>query len=220
MIQRKIYRFLGGSGTFKGTTIVNLMKGARLGYCLPVFSAIKPWKRHSTGALKDYIRVGNNMDLAGLGICILEQGMWQMTLDPDLQTMFVERSILDNLFYWCKENNKNWREDPEVIKEIEKLRKEEIITEMKYNFKEEKNTILSMEDEEFIENEILKEPTRREWFPTVKDYLDFQLEYIEFIKKFINLGNTLYLRRISNAPMYLETINSNKVGEVWPSEKI
>ena len=215
-MNKEIYRFLGGSGTFKGTTINSLMKGARVGYCWPVFSPIKPWKKLTEGKLKGYIRQGNNMDLAALSLVTLEQNLWQLDHDIYLKTLFIERSVLDNLFYWCKAEEKDWVKDDDVKNLIRDIRKEELELATKYGWKEKKCIILSMEDPEFIENTILKESTRREWFPTVGDYLHFQKEYIEFIKKYI--GETeLYLRRIENAPIYLEKIEK---GEVIPTERI
>ena len=218
-MEKKIFRFLGCSGTFKGTTICGLMRGARLGYCIPVFSPIKPWKRHfgKGGVLEGVLGEGHdNLDLAGLSLVTLEQALWQTRLDPDLNTIFVERSVLDNLFYWCKSTDRFCAKDKETRYFIKKVREEELEIMKKYDVSEFKNTILYMEDTEFIEKEILKEPTRREWFPTVGDYLHFENEYLEFMKKYLGT-KMLWIRRIGNAVEYLEKI---KRGEMMLSEKL
>lgn len=218
-MEKKIFRFLGCSGTFKGTTIVNLMRGARLGYCVPVFSPIKPWKRvfGNGGVLEGKLGEGHdNLDLAGLSLVTLEQALWQTELDQDLHTIFVERSVLDNLFYWCKATGMDWAHNKEAKEFIKKVRQEEIDLASKYEVREEKNTVLFLEDPEFVENVILKEPTRREWFPTKGDYFQFANEYLEFIKKYMGT-KTLWIRRIKNAPEYLEKI---KRGDMMMSEKL
>ena len=217
-MNKEIYRFLGGSGTFKGTTINSLMRGARVGYCWPVFSPIKPWKRLGNGVLMGKLRIGDNIDLAGLSLITLEQNLWQVEHDPEMKTLFIERSVLDNLFYWVKEKEIDWTKDTANRNFIKDVRKEELKIIEKYGWVEKRGIILEMLDENFINNTILSEPTRREWFPGgAQDYLLFQREYINFLREFWGIGSELKLRKIISAPEYLEKI---KKGEPIPSERI
>lgn len=218
MGNKEIYRFLGCSGTFKGTTINALMRGGRVGYCWPVFSPIKPWKRLGNGVLMGKLRIGDNIDLAGLSLVTLEQNLWQTEHDPDMKTLFIERSVLDNLFYWVKGEGISWATDTVKRKFIKDTREEELQIASRYGWGERKGIILEMLDEDFITNTILSEPTRREWFPGgAQDYLSFQREYINFLREFWGSGSELKLRKIPNAPEYLEKI---KKGEIIPSERI
>lgn len=215
---KSIYRFLGCSGTFKGTTINSLLRGARVGYCWPIFSPIKPWKRLGNGILMGKLRLGDNMDLAGLSLITLEQNLWQVSHDDCMNTLFIERSVLDNLFYWVKDKGIDWRNDTRERNFIRDVRDEELRLTKNYEWKEVRGIILEMLDEDFITQTILSEPTRREWFPEgVKDYLIFQSEYIDFLREFWGTGSELCVRKISNAQEYLEKI---KKGEIIPSERI
>lgn len=217
-MSKEIYRFLGCSGTFKGTTINSLMRGGRVGYCWPVFSPIKPWKRLGNGVLMGKLRLGDNLDLAGLSLVTLEQNLWQTSHDPEMRTLFIERSVLDNLFYWVKDKEIDWHNDTRERNFIRNVRKEELQIASRYEWKETKGIILEMLDEKFIEETILKELTRREWFPGgAQEYLLFQREYIDFLREFWGGSSELKLRKITSATEYLEKI---KRGEPIPSERI
>lgn len=198
---KRLYRYHGMSGTFKGATIKSLLQGNKLGYTLAVWSMIKPWKKLEDSAFQGLIRKGNNMDLAAMYLCTLENTLRQAAVDPDIEIILSERGVLDNLFYWSKLESVNLPADY-IQSVILRVREEEKQLEERFGFTEMRNTVLVMEDEEFIENHILSEPTRRAWFPDVKTYLSKQEEYLKFIFRYG--GDKIYERRILNARDYIE----------------
>lgn len=197
---RRIYRYYGMCGTFKATTIQALLQNDPCrGYTLPVWSLPKPWKRLEQGILKGEIEEKNNLTLAALELCTLEGVLMTAALDPDIEFILAERGVLDNLFYWSISKNHT---QEELRTMIEKVRGEEERIEESYGWKEVRNTILVMEDEEFIDSVILSEPSRREWFPDVKSYLEAQEKYVKFMFKW--LEGKLAEHRIINARDYIE----------------
>lgn len=190
------------SGSLKATTIKGLLQRGRLGYALPVFSVIKPWKTYHRELLEGLTEKSNNLDLAALSLCNLENVLMQSELDPDIEFILAERGVLDNIWYWMKVEGKDWRkgEGEDILR---KVREAEIQLEEKYGFTEMRNTMLVMEDRDFIKSHVLKTPARKEIFPDVDTYLKEQDDYCDFLLKYG--GNKLHYREIKNAPEYLST---------------
>lgn len=190
------------SGSLKATTIKGLLQRGRLGYALPVFSIIKPWKTYHRELLEGLTEKSNNLDLAALSLCNLENVLMQSELDPDIEFILAERGVLDNIWYWMKVEGKDWRkgEGEDILR---KVREAEIQLEEKYGFKEMRNTLLVMEDKDFIKSHVLKTPARKEIFPDVDTYLREQDDYCDFLLKYG--GDKLRYREIKNAPEYLST---------------
>ena len=187
-------------GTFKETTIKTLLKDPRRGYTLPVWSMNKPWKNLEKGVLNGLIR-DSNIDLAALSLCNLENVLRIADNDPDIEFLLCERGVLDNMFYQ-EIKYENLSKD-----QIKQIRQAELDIESEHGFKEIRNTVLVMEDEDFIENCILLEPSRRKWFPDVESYLREQEKYVKFIFSYLN--GEMVERRICSAAEYLKSIGVN-----------
>ena len=176
MMKVKIY--YGLSGTFKGTTI-------SAGHPTRVmWSAIKPWKHYLGGSFKDLVP-SNNLTFALLHLVRMQD---YLRGEGDL---VIERGISDFLFYHDS------RLSP---KEVGRIMVEEDIL---LRGIEVERILLVQKDEDFIQEVVLREPTRREIFKDVPSYLEAQEKYVKWTKEFNKIDKEI---EIHNAKDYIERV--------------
>lgn len=186
--------FYGMSGTFKATIMKKFLEDKDPSY-IPMWSMIKPWKNLESGILKDRL-TSNDLNFAALHLSYLSTFNSGEFLERNL---LVERGVTDMAFYFNKNNSFYHKLEERDIKEL--VEEESRIC----NNKRIDKFLLVQEDKEFIKKVVLKEPSRREQFPTVEDYLAEQEDYINFTKKY-NLIEEDKIIYIESAKDYLEKL--------------
>lgn len=178
---KEVKIYYGMSGTFKRTTISSeLKKNSSESY--PVWSMIKPWKKHESGIFKNRLSY-SDLNYANLHFCILEYLCKES--DKESSTLLVERGVSDMIFYWLKNGHK---ENEEWIRSV--VEEESKIIDAPI-----KKILLVQEDMDFIRNVILEEPSRRACFPGgLEDYLEQQEKYLEFTKKYNDISKIISIK--------------------------
>lgn len=179
------------SGSLKGTTIESVRS-----YSTTVIDSLnKPYIQAST-------------DLTGTRPSDLDLGLLRLTQLLNLSRdkfaseldVIIERGITDFL--------ESWTSDPQ-----NSLRSAEI---QKYIDLEEKylggiigqggrirKVLLNMQDTDFIRDVILTEPTRLARFPDLQTYLDRQIRYLDFTKRYNKIESEII---IYDANSYIENL--------------
>lgn len=195
---RFINIYYGMSGTFKSTTIESEINKWR-SECKQknentyssdnidvMRSSIKTWKYYEKILGQDQL----DLNYANLHLCRLKDHIYDSSKN-NIQYLLVERGITDMLYYYFKNNpliniNESWINN--VVNE------ENILCEQNHLYTPNK-ILLIQKDIDFIENVILKEPTRSKEFPGgVKDYLENQSNYIEFTKSYNNITKEIIIK--------------------------
>ena len=177
--------YYGLSGTFKGTTIKKrLEKDNKLKV---MWSMIKSWKNLENDLFSGLIEY-NDLNYALLHLCMLEETMNNLSDDSGV---LIERGVTDMLFYKTREMlsiNDRWVDS--IVKYEDSLCK-----------KKPEKILLIQNDEEFIRDVILKEPSRKEKFPGgIEDYLRTQRFYVDFTKRHNDITEII---EITNAKDYI-----------------
>lgn len=205
-MSRPVKIYYGLSGTFKTTTInSNLNLGDSV-----LWSSIKRWKKWEKDLLEN-LNHPNDLNLALLHLSRL--GDLNFDLSKDDTTLHIERGVSDMLFYWkrIRERPIGYDED-DFVKNIinEEL---DIIDRVSGGTKEPEKILLIQKDYDFVQNTVLKEPSRSNCFPRgVQDYMDAQDRYISFTKEYNKITSEIV---ISNAKDYL-----NGLGIEWENPEI
>ena len=192
-MKNEINIFYGMSGSCKTFTITKKKDSKEDLHVL--FSQIKSWKYYQNGVFKGKVEDNN------LLFSILHLTRLREFVDANHYEGFnlaVERGVTDSLFYWisCKGGIIS-EEDDAMIKEA--VRQEHHL--LLPDFYLIKKTLLIQKDKDFIENEIFKEPTRREKFSgSLENYLESQDRYVEFTKRYNNIDEVI---EITNAKDYI-----------------
>lgn len=120
-----------------------------------------------------------------------------LTLDlegylPKDKNIVIERGVSDNIF--CVPNRKlSGLDTYDKIKIKELIDKESEIISRRSSSKIEK-ILMIMEDKKFIEDEVLKEDSRRSIYPNLDIYLSKQEEYVEFTNKWNTISKTVIIK--------------------------
>jgi len=160
--------YYGMSGAFKATTIKKkLEKDESLKV---LWSKIKSWKNLENTLFNGLIEY-NDLNYALLHLTMLEDKMDE--LDDKSSGLLVERGVTDMIFYKTR--------DLKVVNDMWV----DFITNYEESLCKEKpkKILLIQNDTKFIENVILNEPSRREKFSSVEDYIKNQKSYIDFTKR-------------------------------------
>ena len=183
--------YYGLSGTFKGTTIKAELE--KRNDCKVVWSMIKSWKNLETGIYSGMID-RNDLNYALLHLCILEHTIKNMAENSQI---LVERGVTDMAYYRTLMYDRFLDSDDTWIKNS-------VAQELSICKERPEKILLIQNDYDFIKNEVLKEPTRKEVFPGgLDDYLKNQEMYIEFTKKYNDITDTIV---INNAKEYIEKL--------------
>lgn len=172
----------GMSGSLKLTTINFLYKEE-----FKVYSDTKPFFNYDK-LYFNWSGVPNDSHLAIHRLLTLDLEGYL----PNDRNIVIERGVSDNIF--CVPNRKLPGLDTyDKIKIKELVDKESEIISRKSGARIEK-ILLIMEDKKFIENEVLKEDSRRSIYPDLNIYLSKQDEYIEFTNKWNSISKTIIIR--------------------------
>ncbi len=178
--------YYGMSGTFKSTTLE--VDADDLFFPEIIKSNIKLWKSYEK--LFPAVYQSSNLNYAVLHLLGLEQS------NRELPNLLIERGVTDSLCYErvFKGNNQVSKEmiDAVVMKELELLSKYEV-----------EKILLIQKDREFIENVVLKEPSRAAWFKGVDDYLYQQEKYVGFTKAHNEIASEII---IDSAEDYVKNV--------------
>lgn len=183
--------YYGMSGSLKGTTVDSVKSN----YDIVIGSYNKPYIQASldlTGKRPD------DLDLALFRLVQLKN----LSNDESVSNLdvVIERGITDFL--------ESWTSDPQNSLESSELQKY-IGLEERYLGKivgpegKIRRVLLNMQDSGFIRDVILTEPTRLARFPNLQVYLDRQVRYLEFTKKFNNIESEII---IYDANSYIENL--------------
>lgn len=180
---RSITFYYGMSGTFKATTINTLInKGI---YEKPIWSDIKPWK-----SLESLLGVNQDDRVYAM----LHLYNLKREVNTAKNSIVVERGVTDMLYYYYK-NNPQLDINLSMVKDV-LLKEKEICKDFEI-----KKVILVQRDEDFIENVILKEPTRSKEFRDLKSYLEGQDMYLKFTTEYNDIDEII---DIFDAKEYIE----------------
>lgn len=178
--------YYGMSGAFKSTTIKKKLEEDN--NLKVLWSKIKSWKNLENTFFCGLIEY-NDLNYALLHLTMLEDKVDE--LDDKSSGLLVERGVTDMIFYKTRD-----------LKEINDLWVDAITSYEEYLCKEKPEKILLIQnDVKFINDVILKEPSRREKFPLgVADYLKNQTAYINFTKQHNEITKII---EINNAEDYI-----------------
>lgn len=176
--------FYGMSGTFKLTTIQR-----KYGDTFKILSAIKPHYKMAKTIFNGN-RELQDLDFAMYRLLELSERL------PQVGDCSIERGITD--FMHSYQNRSYWK--PGI--DIQKLVEAESET---FGDTEVKKILMVMKDEDFIQNTILSEPTRKAIYPDLKTYLSEQDKYVEFTKKWNLISEEII---ILDAHTYLNNLNN------------
>lgn len=177
--------YYGLSGTFKGTTMKKKLEEDNK--LKVMWSKIKSWKNLENDLFSGLIEY-NDLNYALLHLTMLEDKVDE--LDDKSSGLLVERGVTDMIFYKTREMlsiNDRWVDS--IVKYEESLCKEKP-----------KKILLIQNDTKFIENVILNEPSRKEKFSGVEDYIKNQKFYVDFTKRHNDITEII---EITNAEDYI-----------------
>lgn len=191
---RRVKIFYGLSGTLKSTTIKATWKypyyNGSFDQIVFLWSQIKTWKEMRN---KLFPWLANpretNLNYALLHLTQLIE-KYKKSIIGDV--FVIERGVSDMLYYESRVDSKNINDlvcRETVDEELNILGDGEV-----------EKILLMMKDSEFIQEKVLTEPTRGEWFKTPEEYLGEQEKYIEFTKKFNKINKEIV---IEDARKYL-----------------
>lgn len=185
------------SGSFKATTISSEANKLITPPAI-VWSMIKSWKYAESNIFSN-LTSPDHLNFAMLHLCTLET---IVKCSPGVQNILVERGVTDAIFYWLR-NNVSAGADNSWISEAVN-RELQIVS----GFEVEK-VLLIMKDREFIENIVLKEPSRRLAFPLgVDSYLEDQNKYVDFTCRWNNITE---VEEITSAQDYIKKLGLNYI---------
>jgi hypothetical protein len=192
MLEQDVTIYYGMSGAMKGSTI-----GSKLNKdpCIKIMeSAIKPWKSYQFGLFKDLV-LDNDLTYGILHLVRLQDFLRQ---NETIKNLAIERSISDCLFYYNESdefNNGNKLGDEKIQELVEEEKR--LLGNRKIH-----RVLLIQRDKDFINTNILQEPTRNKTFKgSCSYYLEMQDKYIEHTKKYNTIDEII---EINNAKEYIE----------------
>ena len=184
-MSRFIKFYYGMSGTFKATTINTEISNLSRPYIF-MNSAIKQWKVWEKNLFHE-LNKPSDINLGLLHLCRLSDHVRESLNKKDIEVMYVERGVSDMMFYWSGLKDSTPIEDMVVnaVKQESSICKEGNYIPVK--------TLLIQKDQKFISDVILREPSRRECFPSVEQYLEAQDKYIEFTRKYNDISEEIII---------------------------
>lgn len=184
--------YYGMSGSFKATTI--MAEENKLVEKIPiVWSMIKPWKYYESNIFGG-LTAPDHLNYAMLHLC----NFISTIKNSKGKDILVERGVSDPIFYWVRDNRSAERNNIWIINAVQ----EELA--LCNGFGGVEKTLLIMKDKNFIENVILKEPSRAKVFPLGSiSYLADQEKYVDFTLKYNNVDNII---EITDAKDYIEKL--------------
>lgn len=196
-MSRSVTIYYGMSGTFKRTTIQSRVDNFGIGQYYPLWSMIKPWKYYESHLFPS--KLGSDLDFALLHLVRLASEVSENTRTSEILS---ERGVTDMLFYYGRAERAMGcpgLSDAEIARVVHE---EEIIIEQN-SYIQPRKILMIQSDTEFIRDTILTEPTRAAWFTDVDSYLEAQNEYVEFTKRYNNIGQVI---NIKDAKRYIEDL--------------
>lgn len=189
--------YYGMSGALKATTINNAPRHKKN---LKIWSDIKPyWNYRKTlfpeelpGTDGDFIiqRLLQIQDMIKLS----EEGYLP------IYDWVIERGVSDMIK--CMIDNKTFSGDDD---DIYRIINEEYNLLNSIGYGKPEKILLIMKDEDFIIEKVLEEPNRKRYYPDLETYLRRQDEYVEFTKKYNNIGDENIIN-ITNAYKYIDNL--------------
>lgn len=189
--------YYGMSGALKATTINNAPRHEK---DLKIWSDIKPyWNYRKTLFPEELPGTDGDFIIQRL---LQIQNMIKLTKEGCLSyyNWVIERGVSDMIK--CMIDNKTFTGTDE---DIYRIIHEEYNLLDNIGFGIPRKILLVMLDEDFIVDKVLNEPNRKRYYPDLETYLKRQEEYVEFTKKYNNIGEEDVIN-ITNAYEYIDNL--------------